>query len=435
MIITLIFQIITDIVYTGASILFYSTILSMRYGRKKYISIFFPSYLLAIALPTYFIDIPQYIIFFFGMGVMIAGIFVFSNDKPFKIIVYGFIPYIGNIITSILYIFGRSMFMPEYMIVFGSGDYIDSIFFSLGNILFLLLAYNVIRRKKPGISDLSAMYIITTLLIQMIVLTFIMYVYTVNLNGTIFMLALISYMIISLILNIIVIRYIVHISREQSRQEIVSKQYELLCAQYGELRSSYVGYRKLRHDLKDHISVMQGLSRKGENDELTKYANDLIESWDDLSSKTFCDVPAVDIVITDKYNIASANGIKADFVVSGISEVGADSIYMCSIFSNLLNNALEATLHCKDKPFIELRSGIRLGNLIITCRNSMPQDTEKKKKTDRNGYGLSIISELSKLLNGKFVHWNDEETFTATVTIPVKIKEEITNDPHSGNRR
>lgn len=56
------------------------------------------------------------------MGVMIAGIFVFSNDKPLKIIVYGFIPYIGNITTSILYIFGRILFMPEYMIVFGSGE-------------------------------------------------------------------------------------------------------------------------------------------------------------------------------------------------------------------------------------------------------------------------------------------------------------------------
>lgn len=35
MIITLIFQIITDIVYTGASVLFYSSVLSMRYKQKK----------------------------------------------------------------------------------------------------------------------------------------------------------------------------------------------------------------------------------------------------------------------------------------------------------------------------------------------------------------------------------------------------------------
>lgn len=214
---------------------------------------------------------------------------------------------------------------------------------------------------------------------------------------------------------------------------MITKQYELLCSQYGELRSSYVGYRKLRHDLREHMRVIQGLSKKGEHDELIKYANDLMESWDGLSSITFCDVPAVDVVISDKYNIAVKNGIKADFVVGGIGETGADSIYMCSIFSNLLNNAIEACMSCKDKTFIELRSGIRLGKLIITCRNSKPKDKGKNDRPDGNGCGLGIISELSKQLGGEFVYWGEEDTFTAAVTVPVRTKEDIRDDPRSGN--
>ena len=87
------------------------------------------------------------------------------------------------------------------------------------------------------------------------------------------------------------------------------------------------------------------------------------------------------------------------FLVGGIKEANLDNVYLCSIFSNLLNNALEASKYCTTNPYIELKSSIQLGNLVITCRNSMPQVIRKKDDPNHNhGYGLHIIKDLSNLL-------------------------------------
>ena len=97
--------------------------------------------------------------------------------------------------------------MPEYEVVFGNIDYIDLVFYTIGLILPLFLISRLVQRKKPNISDLTIIYVITTILVQMIAMTFILYVYTINLDRVVFMTALISYMVISLALNILVIRY------------------------------------------------------------------------------------------------------------------------------------------------------------------------------------------------------------------------------------
>lgn len=424
---------LTDLVVCTAFPIFYASVLSMRYGKRKYLLIFPAVIYLALNPIIYLAKFPQFLQFFSGIGLMLAGVFIFSNDKPLKKIMYTMIPYAVNIAASMIYLFFRTLFMPDYEIVFGSSDYIDFVFFSIGIVLPLFLISRLIQRKKPNISDLTLIYVITTVLIQMIVMTLIMYVYTINLDKVVFLSALLVYMVISLTLNILVIQYILHISRENSRRELIENQYELLCAQYGELRGSYVVYKKLRHDLKDHIRVIEGLSRYGKTEELTKYADKLIEGWDSLSSKTFCDVPAVDVVLADKYSAAAAGNIRADFAVSGISETKADSVYMCSIFSNLLNNAIEAAGQCSKSPYVELRSGIRMGNFVITCRNSIPAAKNEKKDPDMHGYGLHIISELSKQLGGSFVYGSDDNTFTATVTLPVIKKEGRKYDPRGNN--
>ena len=113
--------------------------------------------------------------------------------------------------------------------------------------------------------------------------------------------------------------------------------------------------------------------------------------------------------------MATANHIRTDFLVGGIKEANLDNVYLCSIFSNLLNN-----------PYIELKSSIQLSNLVITCRNSMPQVIRKKDDPNHNhGYGLHIIKDLSNLLGGNFVYEHDEHNFTAIVTIPINDKEEV----------
>lgn len=253
-----------------------------------------------------------------------------------------------------------------------------------------------------------------------------MHIYYAKVSILKFILVLILYMVISILLTVLVIRYSIRISKEQAKQEFVVNQYNLLSSQYDQLRNNYVNYKKLRHDLKDHINVINGLSQKADKEELTEYTSKLLKNWDSLSAKTYCDVPAIDIILAEKYNMAAANHIRTNFLVGSIKEAQLDNVYLCSIFSNLLNNALEASKYCTTNPYIELKSSIQLSNLVITCRNSMPQVIRKKDDPNHNhGYGLHIIKDLSNLLGGNFFYEHDEHNFTSIVTIPINDKEEV----------
>ena len=419
---TTIINLFTDLSFSVLVSVFYSSVLSMRIKRWKFITVFVAVLMIYSPL-TYVLKLPQYAMFFTGLLLVLAMVFISSNDKMVKKLLFTFIPYIANIVTSMIYFFFKTLFMPDFYVVFGSVNIIDSIAYVIGLAVPLYAVAKIVRRREPDVSSLTVTYLICMVVLQMIILTFTMYVYSTHMSSFVFIATLTVYMIALILISLFIIRYSVRISREQSRRELIAKQYDLLVTQYGELRNNYVSYRKLRHDLKDHIRVIQGLSQRGETAELAEYADKLAQSWEMLSSKTFCDVPAVDIVLTDKYNVAVSYGISADFAVGGIRESGADSVYLCSIFSNLLNNAIEAAQRCSVKPRIELKSSIRMGNLVTICRNSLPDSLPEKKDPDLHGHGLNIISEFSELLGGSFVYEENNGMFTATVTIPVGKKE------------
>lgn len=414
--------------------LFYASVLSARYGKTKF-RVIVSAVMIIATIITNIIHMPQMPMFFTGIAILMTCIFILSDDKPLKKILFTFIPYVSDILLSLVYLSLRTILMPNFDSAFGGQtlaglssipNAVEPLLLFTVEMLILFSISKWIQHKKPKISDLTIVYILSIIIVQIFILTFLLYIYYAKISILKFVLVLIVYMIISISLTFLVIRYSIRISKEQAKQEFVVNQYNLLSSQYDQLRNNYVNYKKLRHDLKDHINVINGLSQKADKEELTEYTSKLLKNWDSLSAKTYCDVPAIDIILAEKYNMATANHIRTDFLVGGIKEANLDNVYLCSIFSNLLNNALEASKYCTTNPYIELKSSIQLGNLVITCRNSMPQVIRKKDDPNHNhGYGLHIIKDLSNLLGGNFVYEHDEYNFTAIVTIPINDKEEV----------
>lgn len=340
-----------------------------------------------------------------------------------KKIIYGLIPYISDMVLSSLYLVIRLLLTPEWQPTFGEqlwSEILEPTIMVLQIILSLFIISKIIQRKKPKINDFTAIYIISVMIVQMYMTTFIMYIYWTNVRFSVFCIVLVAYILLMSGLTITVLYYNSRMNKKQMKQNMIEYQYQFMNTQYEQLRNSYITYKKLRHDIKDHLAVVNGLAMKGKIEELQTYTDTLTRDWETLSSKTFCDVPAVDIIIAEKYNVASASGIKTDFVINGIKEVNADSVYLSSIFANLLNNALEASYRCSNKPYISLHCGVITECLVITCYNSMPDYQYKKSDSQNHGYGLRIIDDFVKLLGGTFIHEHNDSTFTAIVTIPVR---------------
>ena len=416
----LIFEILADITIGLAFPLFYASVFNLRIKKWQYI---LPMMIIFSVLgPILFVlNTPQIVVFVTGICINFTSILLFSKDAILKKIFYLLIPYFSDMLLSFGYISLRSILMPGWESNFGSLKYNDTaefIILMLQSVLSLFVISKIIQRKKPKINDLTVIFLVTMMIVQIFFVTVAMYIYYTDVSIYYFFTVLGIYMFISVTLTLAVVYISIRISRRQNKQELIVRQYYFLNTQYEQLRNSYISYKKLRHDLKEHINVINGLAIQGKSDELKDYISTLNESWETLSSKTFCDVPAVDVVIADKYNVASAAGMKLDFAVGGIKETNADSVYMCSIISNLLNNAMEAAALCSE-PYITLHSGIVMNNLVITCRNSISDIKIEKENPENHGYGLKIIKDFAAQLNGNFVYNKDGNAFNAVVTIPV----------------
>ena len=410
-----------DTIFSLLFSLFLSSTLSMRFSKVKYIIAYICCFLVidyvSVSLMT-----PQPINNIIGIISVLLLSFIFSNDKPHKIILYSLIPYVVHVLTLMPYLLLCSLVFGNALIAFGPNvtALTNGIISSLLMPLPLFLISRLLLRKKTDLSDITVTFLLSELAFQTIFVFFCLHVYLGNISFPFFMSGLLLFILASILLSFYMIRRAIRINRENSRRELIEDRYKQLSIQYENLRNSYLSYRKLRHDLKDHIRIIDGLAQRSETADLSEYTKKLTENWDSLTAATFCDLPAADIILSEKYSIAVGNGIDTEFSLSGLNQLEADSVYLCSIFSNLLNNAIEAAVQCRGEKFIKLRSGIQMDNLVITCRNSVPEKRTPKPDSENHGFGLKIIYELAEQLGGNFVYDKDKECFSAVVTLPIK---------------
>lgn len=104
------------------------------------------------------------------------------------------------------------------------------------------------------------------------------------------------------------------------------------------------------------------------------------------------------------------------------------SIDLCTLFSNILSNAIRCANQCteSDEPQLSVRFDHGTNYFSITVINSVPDgySVSKAKRNshslDRNhGYGLSKIRFICEKYNGTFEQTNQDNKMTTTVYLPL----------------
>lgn len=158
--------------------------------------------------------------------------------------------------------------------------------------------------------------------------------------------------------------------------------------------------REFRHDVKEHLFVMEQLASQKKWEDLQKYFN-RIENKLHINNKTYIVSNRIAEAIIEKYiDIAKAKGI--DFQVEGcFPEIDEIETYdICTIFDNLIKNAIEAAektvgkhmelnIHCTDMEiFILMRNDC----LQTEGQGNRLWNTTKADKVN-HGFGLKNIRE------------------------------------------
>ena len=215
----------------------------------------------------------------------------------------------------------------------------------------------------------------------------------------------------------------------QSRNRLYEQQLDLCSHQAEERELHYLELRRMRHDMKNHLSGILGMVNAGQakeaSDYIQKMLDDGIGTWAGELSHTGNIV--VDSLVNHKYALAIRDGIQFEARVFIPSVLPFQSGHLAIIFGNLLENALEA---CRKLPqeqrYIILETTYIKEMLQICIKNSSSEKLKKdnrgrylttKEDNGRHGIGLASVEQALADYNGELFTKYEHGEFQASAVL------------------
>lgn len=179
--------------------------------------------------------------------------------------------------------------------------------------------------------------------------------------------------------------------------------------QYRAVDNLYRREREFRHDINNKLITAQALLQQEETGELKLLLQEISGVIAGHKHADYCENALINTILNNKAALAKSLGIQINTVVQ-LSELSLPKTELCSLFSNILDNAIEAAqvaAECFD-PKIELKAVLNRGYLIIECTNtalSPPKELDGKiisgKGQPGRGWGLGILEKLANEYDGE----------------------------------
>ena len=212
----------------------------------------------------------------------------------------------------------------------------------------------------------------------------------------------------------------------EKKLELVTQQSILQLNAYKELSEKYNASRRIVHDVKKHITSLEGLINNSNSTKAISYKNLLNTELDKLVPQFECDNSILSVIISNK--IAVAMGMNIDFQIN-IEFSNIDFISdldITTIFSNLLDNAFEA---CEELPENERKIWFAITRhnyfLLICTENTFKTvklyENRKYKSTKREhqGVGLINIEKAVEKYEGNFITHTEDGIFKTEILIQI----------------
>lgn len=191
--------------------------------------------------------------------------------------------------------------------------------------------------------------------------------------------------------------------------------------------SKFTEISELRHDIQNQFQTIRTLlnTSNGRN-EAENIIEDIQQRLLSVKSVNYCENHTINAVLTVKLNEEKINKIQTQVILKDCSGLPYDDYDLCSLFSNLFDNAAESCMKSGDisKTFIEIRSGVQGGFFIIKFINSCLNEIEKgksHKSEPGHGYGTKIAENICRKYKGSFELKKVDDTAVATATLNLKF--------------
>lgn len=229
----------------------------------------------------------------------------------------------------------------------------------------------------------------------------------------------------SFLLLMIVFKIIKDI-KEKSEERLLKEKIDIQYKYYLNLQESQNKVKKLYHDINNHIFCIKNLSY--DKEDVNKYIEEMSKELNQFKEIHNTGNMILDIILNEKQNICNENNIDLTCDVNFSKCNFMEMTDVCSIFSNILDNAIEACNKTyMDKKYIKIRGTLVKSYYVIRCENSKTNKLEIKNskiitsKKDKfiHGIGLKSVKSSIKKYNGDLEIEDFKNKFLLQIYIPI----------------
>lgn len=192
---------------------------------------------------------------------------------------------------------------------------------------------------------------------------------------------------------------------------------------YKNMEENYSKSKKVFHDVKNHVQVMDALYTTGQLEKANEYAGTLAKEIDDIYPQCYSTHKILNIILHDKKKKAEEYQINMEYQVENIALDFLSDYHLSTILCNLFDNAIIACTKLPEENR-KITFKIRTINSFLVMKMENPIDPEHVKEMDpknikhrmRTGTGLENVSNVVIANKGEISVDISDEMFSISIT-------------------
>ena len=135
-------------------------------------------------------------------------------------------------------------------------------------------------------------------------------------------------------------------------------------------KASVAQAMQYRHDMRHHNQLLLSLAKEGNLEKIRAYLAEYDETLENASLPSFCAHTVANALLCNFARKCENLGISYEIRCQIPASLPISDVEVCSVFGNLLENALDSLQKCTEKSF-SLVAQVADGNLCVQVRNSV----------------------------------------------------------------
>lgn len=185
--------------------------------------------------------------------------------------------------------------------------------------------------------------------------------------------------------------------------------------------------REFKHDLKNYLLPLQEAMGTMPQSEMAKVWEKINQKIEDVQTLIQTGNSYVDSMINTKITLARSEKVDVKCTILSKME-GIDNLEFCSVFGNLMDNAIEAERKVIEKKEIIIFVEEKMGYLRLEIQNKIEKSVlnensslnTTKKDTSSHGIGHKSIKRTMQKVGGALKYYETGDLFCAEAVFPIK---------------